>query len=779
MARADWLCKPGGEPMQQSGLLTSQTQDYSTAKTVCMFGASHAPTLRRPGGCSKSNDALYDPAFADIVDDISMQEAVDGVAKCTLILNAPPPGPGPQQAGGPQAGGPQAGGPQQASVGKIRSYDAFLKQRAIELSDLYQRLKAAYEYTKQLYEKKKEEYERAKQETESLKSQADTCAISYNDARVAETRSREALAQCQADLSACQQTLAARQQELAARQQERRQERTVRRQARASDRFWNPLSRLARSRRRERFENSGGPQPRTNADGVVFIDYLPQETAHVDRVISKQKPMSMLPNAGRFATPPSRVAQSVAHTTSMVWAAREAETAGQQAGKPVIRKSPPLPPSVFLPRPVASGAYDPQSGLTQRVTANWVAQDSVGMQDPGCRVGTHVMTGAPLVRSDLKDADKRFVQCYMPASASDLVNAPGGCSKQNSKIFSGEFADLVTDVREDEAVEGVRKCVVTFASPGAYDFDGGPTSFDSALLRAGQRAKEYDSFLSRNIVLQSPEYNSLLRKYWDIQAKYEQMLWMYLEQVKAKVAESVRLGVCQANLKLTTAARAAADQQHAKCQEELARCKQSLNDLPKNDKPADVGPRPSTPPPPPPPPYAILYEHCGYKGRALAIRGPGQHSFPFKLSSIKVFNGAGVQLMTHDRSAQTTFNHDVSCLTTARINQKKTWNDHAGFAELVPAARHPYAVLYEHCDFRGSTIVLADGNERTFPFRLSSIKVFNGARVLLQSGDKKDAATFDADVRCLTEVRMRTKKIIGKISVNYSWNDRARSARLV
>jgi hypothetical protein len=114
----DFVCKPGGTAlMSKSRLLRASDTLNSNA---CMVDSIEHHILKEPGSCSKNNAALYKPKFARVVDNISVQDAITGIAKCVIDMK---PG---------------------ATKRDLSSYDSFLRKQMVLTSPHYKHLLQLY-----------------------------------------------------------------------------------------------------------------------------------------------------------------------------------------------------------------------------------------------------------------------------------------------------------------------------------------------------------------------------------------------------------------------------------------------------------------------------------------------------------------------------------------------------------------------------------------------------------------------------------------------------------
>lgn len=445
LGAGDWACRPGGVPMIGSGLLRAQTL-ASTKKTYCMLGSTATSVLEHSGGCSKTNDALYESSFGDVVDDISMQEAVKGAAKCTITLNAPPRGqPGPHRSSGRMP----------ASGGRLRSYDKFLRRRSIEISPMYVTMKMMYEDMVERYKQKKKDYENMQDQVKEKKRMYTALNKDYL-AWVARTQTclgKEAAAIAEANAlkksyESC----------------------TDVRLPKCKDVLQSYLIRAER----ELFVNGPSPKPRRA---------VPRNVSKLRRSF----PVRKGPKTPDWWTLPQPVVESI-----------RPEDDDDLSSRPVRR-------------------------MNLRRDLDRTGSRLVASEDVVCRVGSYEMKAAPLVRTDVREADKRYAGCVFHSSwGTDLLPSRSSCSKSNPRIYSDAFEDLIDDVRFSDASEGVRKCVVTFRKPDPASLVNG---YGASTLEG--QAKQYDNFVYEAGIQASAEYKKMVAMYEEMYNKYLAMVALY------------------------------------------------------------------------------------------------------------------------------------------------------------------------------------------------------------------------------------------------------------
>lgn len=611
----DWLCRPGNNAMVQSGLLRSLAVD-DHQKTVCMLGSLSAPALQQRGGCSTANSALYDAAFSDLVEDISLQEGVDGVAKCAVTLNMPPP-----------AVAATAG---HSSVGKARSYDSFLKKRSIEISPTYITLKAQYEEVKALYEQRKREYEAMKADYERLTRERNACSTNEAAQLAEETRLRREVDACNVERNACEGI---------------RHDRDG-----WYMRYVGPL--LPVFVRSSNFSGGGGggggsiaaitakssskKKPKKPTRGRLPWETFEQAPPESKVVMGTEEMMEgeleELLKAGRVRStrdamkshsgwsPPTPTApQAAAPDEEDVgpprwWTLQQPDTSSSSAPAGPARR----------PAQMSSGA---PGGLTDRIAQGMTSQgmSMMSLGDVGCVVGTHAMNQAGLVRTNVKHADTRVTACMFPAMAKELLEQQGGCSKSNAAVYHSRFASLIDNIAEEDGYEGIERCVVRFhkGNPLAAASVGGLSPQE-----VGDLAKQYDAFVRENTVTMSDEYKELMAKYIEMKRKHDEMVIMLADMTAMRNDMQNQLSACWQRVHECTLRQADLRGQRANCI--------SKRDWCKNTQPG----------------WAQLYERCGFGGQSFAVSNTKvpEYRIPFTVRSVKLHNGAHIELRSSGRT---------------------------------------------------------------------------------------------------------------------------------
>jgi hypothetical protein len=599
LRRSSWLCSPAGVPMKASGLLKSQTQN-SVAKTICMLGSRSAPALLQAGGCSKKNDALFDPAFSDLVEDIRVQEGTDGIANCAVLLNVPSE-PGVKRAGA-------------ASIGKAKSYDGFLRVRAIQISAIYQNMLELYKDMESKYEAKKAEYEKLLRDTQTKQEAYNGLYADYilwtkavqecGSEEVKQKRELERLKQevegCKRELKAC----------------------------------------LDQAMRLQAETFVDGPAPSTKTSELISRERVLQGDANEVGSYMRNAPEVDVHQLNSMKPSHSPSSAAKRPSSSMGTRTREEQGAGAPAWwtlpQPIMASSS-MAASVEenkLNRPAnltsSYGGFvseeDSAPQLTDRMVDNLddETEAMVKLHDVGCVIGDYTMHASGLVRAGAQlsthlNTDERFLKCLFPAgTTSDLLAAPGGCSKENNSLYADEYASLIDDIATEGDFEGVPTCVVTFKTGNPLASDDSVTSAQAA----GDSAKQYDNFVREQVILASEEYKAIRREYLQMKAKYEAMVTTYDEAMvqyqemvrkfDALVAQRDELvlaqAACMKRVQESLAAQALIrnDPEFRKCGNYIQQCRALIEQLKA---------RPKRQPPPPPPEDTKIYIYEGDCGK--------------------------------------------------------------------------------------------------------------------------------------------------------------------
>lgn len=506
----EWLCEPGGTAMSKSGLLTSQTAKHPS-KTMCMIGHLQSQSLQQSGGCSKANDALYNADFSDLVEDISLQEGVDGIAKCVITMNMASPG--------------GVSTSSQASIGKVKSYDAYLKKRSIEVSPLYLNMKRMYENMSERHEHVKREYESVKKEYERLSVERQKCDKTMTS-KLSEESLTNALNTCNTQLTLCNTPSIV--------------------SAPVSQFMRRPSS--YRYRFMERFESPDDDHPTViTKDEAVAGELREADEEASSRHLGNYEWISDdNPSGGGFVKRHTSLIKAKVEDVQelMWWMLPQPDTSDSSAKfKDSTWKRP------------ASVSMRASGGITDRIAGNMTSLGGtmVSLGDVGCVVGTYTMRETGLVRTDAANANVRFSSCLFPAISGELLKQQGGCSKANAGLYQTRFATLVEDIKEEKGADGDGRCTVTFKKGNPLSVPVQSLS-DASPQQLGDMAKQYDEFVKENVITSSYEYRNMMMMYLDMKAKYEAMLRSYSTMFLLKDDMQFKLDECnrRANLLRST-----------------------------------------------------------------------------------------------------------------------------------------------------------------------------------------------------------------------------------
>lgn len=188
----DVLCEFGGHAMKASSLLKSRRLDGAGK---CIFPSLELDALKQSAqGCSRGNGFIYEPRFADIVDDIAMREHEPGVRKCVVSFNE-----------------------ERMTPAKLREYDDFLERKFIEATPEYKALYAQYVEMRAKRDAKQREYDGLVAEYNRTKGQRENCQVNELPSARSQLASLSAQhGQCIGAVPACLGRLAARRAAIAA-----------------------------------------------------------------------------------------------------------------------------------------------------------------------------------------------------------------------------------------------------------------------------------------------------------------------------------------------------------------------------------------------------------------------------------------------------------------------------------------------------------------------------------------------------------------------------------
>lgn len=132
-------------------------------------------------------------------------------------------------------------------------------------------------------------------------------------------------------------------------------------------------------------------------------------------------------------------------------------------------------------------------------------------------------------------------------------------------------------------------------------------------------------------------------------------------------------------------------------------------------------------------PFAVLYEHCDYRGAKYVIYGDMKKVggiWNDATSSVRLYNGAGINLFEHD-----SYNGQSVYLTSSNAClANNEFNDTVSSLQLIKKYSDKHVILNENCNYAGRSMALRNSSGFIGGYwndRVSSIRLRNGARAQL------------------------------------------------